>query len=618
MNADDRGELARDTKVQVRILGRERFKLVLFALRHAASLVLEDEVCAADEHCFLVHHARNAVRHDVLDLRVILLVRQSAVPGLGHDGVGDGVGIVLFEARGKAEHFTLLVVAEGDDLRNLGRGVGERAGFVEDDGVRLGDGFEEAPALDGDVMAAALAHGREHRDRHGELERAGEVDHQHGQHLCDVARDEIGQDRAAERIGYEPVGKARGLVLSRGFELFRLFDHAHDAVIAAAAERLFHAHDTLALFGDRACVDIAALALGDGHGLARHGRLIDHRLAGDDLAVERDEAAGADNDAVARLNIADGNERFRLARLEPDVVNVERHRAREVRDGLFMRPVLEDFAEAEHEHHGACRREVAAHHRHGDGGGVEHGDGELAVQQCGKTLADVLDRVIDGERRDDGEREEELRDHAADHRPREFVFKFTVEFARRMVGDKVHCFGLVERERRERVHERGAVRAVNDHGVLRAVKDRDLSHAVHIAQIIFQNVRLMQRHVAAIQMHAYAPGGFVQNFAFHSVSIPPKVKESRASRLSCDLFLVRFFLGRVLNDFGVLFRCAALVDVLGIGVDVLSILTDVRDGLHHAVLGTQHRGGGVRVDLFGILAGKDLEAGGAEQHTCCK
>lgn len=169
-----------------------------------------------------------------------------------------------------------------------------------------------------------------------------------------------------------------------------------------------------------------------------------------------------------------------------------------------------------------------------------------------------------------------------------------------MVGDKVHCFGLVERERRERVHERGAVRAVNDHGVLRAVKDRDLSHAVHIAQIIFQNVRLMQRHAAAIQMHAYAPGGLVQNFAFHSVSIPPKVKESRASRLSC-VIPRPLFLGRVRNDFGVLFRCAALVDVLGVGVDVLSILTDVRDGLHHAVLGTQHRGGGVRVDLFGTL-----------------
>ena len=355
MDADDRSELARDAKVQVRIFRRQGLELVLFTLRHAAALVLEDEVCAADEHCFLVHHARNAVRHDVLDLRVILLVRQSAVFGLGHDGVGDGVGIVLFEARGETEHLALLIAAEGDDLRDLGRGVGERAGLVKDDGVRLGDGFEEAPALDGDVMAAALAHGREHRDGHGELECAGEVDHQHGQHLCDVAREKIGQDRAAERVGHELIGKARGLVLCRRFELFRLFDHAHNAVIAATAERLFHAHDALALFGDRACVDIAALALGDGHGLARHGRLIDHRLAGDDLAVERDEAAGAHDNAVARLNIADGNERFRLARLEPDVVNVERHRAREVRNGLLVRPVLKNFAEAEHEHHGARR-----------------------------------------------------------------------------------------------------------------------------------------------------------------------------------------------------------------------------------------------------------------------
>ena len=339
----------------MRILGRERFKLLLFALRHAAALVLEDEVCAADEHCFLVHHARNAVRHDVLDLRVILLVRQSAVPGLGHDSVGDGVGIVLFEARGKAEHFTLLVAAEGDDLRDLGRGVGERAGLVKDDGVRLGDGFEEAPALDGDVMAAALAHGREHRDGHGELECAGEVDHQHSQHLCDIARNEIGQDRAAERVGHKFIGKARGLVLGRGFELFRFFDHAHDAVVPTAAERLFHAHDALALFGNGACVDIAALALGHGHGFARHGCLIDHRLAGDDLAVERNEAAGAHDNAVARLNIADGNERFRFARLEPDVVDIERHGAREVRNGLLVCPVLKNFAEAEHEHHRARR-----------------------------------------------------------------------------------------------------------------------------------------------------------------------------------------------------------------------------------------------------------------------
>ena len=37
------------------------------------------------------------------------------------------------------------------------------------------------------------------------------------------------------------------------------------------------------------------------------------------------------------------------------------------------------------------------------------------------------------------------------------AFSFTVEFARRMVGDKVLCCGLVERERRERVHGRGVL-----------------------------------------------------------------------------------------------------------------------------------------------------------------
>ena len=149
------------------------------------------------------------------------------------------------------------------------------------------------------------------------------------------------------------------------------------------------------------------------------------------------------------------------------------------------------------------------------------------MQQRGDAFADVLDRMADGERRGDGEREEELRDHAADHRPRELVFKFAVERTRRVVGDETHRLGRVKRKRRECTHERGTVCAVDDHGVLRAVKNRNLAHAVHIAQVIFQDVRLMQRHAAASKMYAHAPGRFMHDFAFHSVSVPPNVKESR-------------------------------------------------------------------------------------------
>ena len=37
-----------------------------------------------------------------------------------------------------------------------------------------------------------------------------------------------------------------------------------------------------------------------------------------------------------------------------------------------------------------------------------------------------------------------------------------------------------------------------------------------------------------------------------------------------------------------------------------------------AVLGAQHCGGGMGIDLLGVLTGKDLETGGAKQHACCE
>ena len=39
------------------------------------------------------------------------------------------------------------------------------------------------------------------------------------------------------------------------------------------------------------------------------------------------------------------------------------------------------------------------------------------------------------------------------------------------------------------------------------------------------------------------------------------------------------------------------------------------DGGHHALLGPQNSGGGFGVDLTGVLAGENLDTGGAEQRT---
>lgn len=62
---------------------------------------------------------------------------------------------------------------------HLRRGQRQCAGLIEDDGVRLRDGFEEFSALDGDVIFRSLANGAEHSERHGKLERTAEIHHQH-------------------------------------------------------------------------------------------------------------------------------------------------------------------------------------------------------------------------------------------------------------------------------------------------------------------------------------------------------------------------------------------------------------------------------------------------------
>ena len=48
---------------------------------------------------------------------------------------------------------------------------------------------------------------------------------------------------------------------------------------------------------------------------------------------------------------------------------------------------------------------------------------------------------------------------------------------------------------------------VAHHGVLCAVIDRDLRDTVYAAKIVFQHIRLMQRHPGAVQMYPQAAWG---------------------------------------------------------------------------------------------------------------
>ena len=144
--------------------------------------------------------------------------------------------------------------------------MGQSSRLVEDHGISLAELFEEFAALDRDFMSARLAHGGEDAQRHGELQRAGEIHHQYRHRARRIPGEQPGQQASAQAPGHKLVRQIVGSALSAGFQAFRLLDHAHNTVIAVLAQRAGDAHDAVALLHDAARIDRRAGPFGNGYG----------------------------------------------------------------------------------------------------------------------------------------------------------------------------------------------------------------------------------------------------------------------------------------------------------------------------------------------------------------
>ena len=111
--------------------------------------------------------------------------------------------------------------------------MGQGAGLVKNDGVGGSHRLQELAALDGDMGPSRLPHGGEDRQRHGQLQGAGEVHHQHRQSPCYIPGEDEAQQTPRKGIGHQLVRQIGSLALSLRLHLLRLLDHVHDLVIAA-------------------------------------------------------------------------------------------------------------------------------------------------------------------------------------------------------------------------------------------------------------------------------------------------------------------------------------------------------------------------------------------------
>ena len=382
-DAQHSSKLPADAQVQVGILRIKAVIQLLLPFGNHAVLVFKHKVSAADDNLFPLHHAGNAMRHNILHLGMVLLVVKPPHLCLLHHGVGDGMGIVLLQAGCQTEHFRCGMPTEGNNLSHLGGRVGQGAGLIKDDGIGLRHVFHKPPALDGDMILGTLPHGAEHRNGHCQLQRTGEVHHQHSQGLGHIPGNQISQCRAAQGVGHQLVRQMRGAGLSRGLELFGVLNHLHNPVIPPAAQGFLHLNDAGALLGHRAGINEASRLFGHGLGFAGHRCLVDHGLTGNHLAIQGNQAAGADDDFVAHLHLTHRGQHLSLPGLQPHIFHLQGHGARQIGNRLFMCPLLQDFTQPEHEHHGTGGIEVAPHNGNRHGGSIQHRHRQLAVEQRG-------------------------------------------------------------------------------------------------------------------------------------------------------------------------------------------------------------------------------------------
>ena len=227
-----------------------------------------------------------------------------------------------------------------------------------------------------------------------------------------------------------------------------------------------------------------------GHGLTGEGGLVHHGLSLHHSAVQRDHAAGADHDTVPRLHVGDLRQHLGAVYLLPDTVHSQTHGRGKVGNGLFVRPFLQNFAQMQHEHHRACGGKIAPCHGYRDGGGVQHGDGEISIPQGREPLPDVLYGAEQCQCRGDGRRQEQLGDTPSYNGDRQLVLKFPVQCAGGVFRHQLHGIRLGEGELCQRGNNVFPFPSVHHHRVLRPVVDSDLLYAVPGAQIVFQHIRL--------------------------------------------------------------------------------------------------------------------------------
>ena len=115
-------------------------------------------------------------------------VLQAFFLSLTHNGAGQAVREVFFQAGGQAQDFIAIhVIHKRNDFFHVRRGAGQRPRFVEYNGIRFSKGFQILAAFDHDTILGGFTHGGNNRQRCRQLDGTRVVYRQGGEGLVPIA-----------------------------------------------------------------------------------------------------------------------------------------------------------------------------------------------------------------------------------------------------------------------------------------------------------------------------------------------------------------------------------------------------------------------------------------------
>ena len=206
---------------------------------------------------------------------------------------------------------------------------------------------------------------------------------------------------------------------------------------------------------------------------------------------------------------------------EPDPVDLQRHRARQIVHRFAMGPFLQDLADPEKEHDRRSCAVITAQDRGCDRAGVQDRHFKFSPGQTAESVRGKTDAVADDPDLAHKIREKESAEAVSQNSQYKSGLIPAIEGPPRVLGhQRSGLFILIGKDLQRLDDHLSCVHTggIEDDRVAGPVIDLDFSDKRLIQKIVFQKIRLFQRHAAPENVDPHSSGSFMKDPAFHDFS----------------------------------------------------------------------------------------------------